>query len=304
MSGDGDVRATAADTDAITVVIPARNAAATLQQQLGALDRQTGTVAFDVLLVDNGSTDDTAALARAHRSSRYTLRVVAEARPGINNARNTGIAAAADGYVLLCDADDEVTAAWVEEMAASRSAGTWSAGVVEYVGINSERTRLQWGAAERSACETSDPYIDRTFGGNCGFHRAMWAALGGFEPSLSGSGDETEFFMRAYAAGYRQQWVPGAVIRYRLRPGLRNMVRQRFLQGRRQVRMARLDGGANPTAIPDATATRRALVKLAFATPKYVWTARRRCEWLTAVSRHLGRLAGHREPPNLQTEAG
>lgn len=282
--------------DALTVVIPARNAAATLQQQLDALDRQIGDVAFEVILVDNGSTDDTAALAASHRSSRYSLRVVAESNAGINHARNAGITAAADGYVLLCDADDEVTPAWVAEMAASRTPGKWSAGVVDYTVINSPRTRLQWGAAERSACETSDPYVDRTFGGNCGFHRSMWAAIGRFDSNLSGiGGDETEFFMRAHAAGFRQQWVPDAVVRYRLRPGVRNMTRQRFRQGRTQVRMAGANGGANLTAVPDAAATRRSLLKLAVASPKYAWPARRRYAWLAAVSRHLGRLAGHRE---------
>jgi hypothetical protein len=127
----------------------------------------------------------------------------------------------------------------------------------------------------------------------------MWQEIGRFDSSLSGiGGDETEFFMRAHAAGYRQQWVPDAVVRYRLRPGVRNMVRQRFRQGRNQVRMARRNGGANLTGVPDASATRRSLVKLLVVSPKYVWPARCRYEWLGAFSRSLGRLAGHRSLPD------
>ena len=280
----------------VTVVIPARNAAATLGQQLVALDRQVGDVQFEVVLVDNGSTDGTAAVAHAHGTVRYSLRVVSEAQPGINWARNAGVAAAGNGLVLLCDADDEAAPGWVAAMVAAAEPGTWVAGVVDYAALNSTRTRLQWGAPALSECSVNEPFVDRTFGCCCGFDRAMWADLGGFDNRLSGiGGDETEFFMRAYAAGYRQRWVPNAVVGYRLRPGVRNLCRQRFRQGRNQVRMSRLPGGEVGPALPGRRATRRALAKLAVASPKYVVPGASRYRWLAAVSRHLGRLAGYRE---------
>lgn len=285
----------------VTVVVPARNAAATLAAQLRALDRQIGTVAFDVVVVDNDSTDDTALIARQHRSQRYTVRVVHERNAGVNWARNAGIAAAADGIVLLCDADDEVRTGWVSAMVAACEPGAWVGGVVDYAALNSPRTRLQWGAPvlsaveEPSVTEDGEPYVDRTFGCTCGFHRSMWAELGGFDNRLSGiGGDETEFFTRAHAVGYRPRAAPAAVVAYRLRPGARDMCRQRFRQGRQQVRWLGIAGDANRPSLPDRPTTRRALGKVIVAAPRYLWTARDRYQWMASVSRHLGRLTGYR----------
>jgi glycosyltransferase involved in cell wall biosynthesis len=280
-------------TGTVTVVIPARNAAATLTRQLDALERQTGDLPFRVILVDNGSTDGTGDLARSFPATRFDIVVVEEQRPGINYARNCGIDAAPEGAVLLCDADDEVSPSWVTAMHAALSGSTWAAGVVDYASLNDELTRAQWGAPERSSCDTSEPFVDRTFGGNCGFLKSMWAEVGRFDDRLSGSGDETELFMRAYEAGYRQVWVPEGVIGYRLRPGVRNMSRRRVRQGRNQVRMSRLAGGRVGPPLPGARATVMSLLKLVVVSPTYAYPAARRYEWLAAVSRHIGRLVGH-----------
>lgn len=277
-----------------TVVIPARNAASTLVRQLDALQQQSGDLPFRVIVVDNGSTDRTGELARAYVATRYVLDVVEEERPGINFARNRGIDAAPGGAVLLCDADDEVSADWVEAMHAALSDRTWVAGVVDYAALNDQRTRTQWGAPQFSSCETPEPFVDRTFGCNCGFWRSMWAEVGRFDDRLSGiGGDENEMFMRAYAAGYRQVWVPSAIVGYRLRSGVRNMSRQRFRQGRNQVRMSRLGGGRVGPPLPRARATIVSLFKLMITSPKYVRSGPLRYEWLAAMSRHIGRLAGY-----------
>lgn len=280
----------------VTVVIPARDAAATLEQQLVALDRQLGDVQFEVVLVDNGSSDDTAEIARQFPATRFTLRVVDEPRAGINYSRNAGIRAAADGAVLLCDADDEAEPSWVQAMVDALEPGHWVAGVVDYTTLNSARTRLQWGAPTRSGCVVVEPFVDRTFGGCCGFWKSMWAGIGEFDVRLSGiGGDETEFFFRAYREGYRQTWAPDAVLGYRLRAGARNMARQRFRQGRNQIRMTRISGSQFGGPLLTPAATCKAIAKLVVVSPKYAFRAASRYEWLGAMSRHLGRLAGYRE---------
>ena len=159
---------------------------------------------FLVVVVDNGSADGTDELATSYRPEHYRLRVVREPRVGINIARNTGIAAAPDGMVFLCDADDEVADDWLATMASALRPGTWVAGALDYARLNSPRTRRVWNAPVRSVHRPADPYVDDTKGCNCGFTRAMWAELGGFDERLSGTGgDENEMFMRAYHAGYR-----------------------------------------------------------------------------------------------------
>ena len=92
---------------------------------------------FLVIVVDNGSADGTDEVATSYRPEHYRLRVVREPRVGINVARNTGIAAAPDGMVFLCDADDEVAEDWLATMASALRPGTWVAGALDYARLNS-----------------------------------------------------------------------------------------------------------------------------------------------------------------------
>ena len=226
-------------------------------------------------------------------SRQYALTVETEPRRGINWARNAGIRVAPDGVVLLCDADDEVHPEWVSAMSAAIRPGTWVGGALDYVALNSARTREVWDAPDRSQYTATDPFVDRTYGCNCGFLRSMWEEIGGFDTALSGTGgDENELFMRAHGAGYRNVDVPDAVVSYRLRPGVWSMARQRYRQGRNQVRMGRLAGGALLPEPIELLPTIGATAWRLLAAPKYLRTARRRCAWLGSVSRQVGRLVG------------
>src|SRR4051794_1712486 len=103
----------------VSVVLPVRNGDLTLDVQLAALSCQDYSSAWEVILVDNASTDDTQVCARRWEPELPVLRVVAESRVGLNAARNRGVGEARGDLVLLCDADDEVTPGWIREMAAA-----------------------------------------------------------------------------------------------------------------------------------------------------------------------------------------
>ena len=281
----------------VTVVIPARNAAATLPAQLAALAAQALGQAFRVIVVDNGSSDGTGDLARAFASDRFTVAVVEELTVGINSARNAGVKAAGSGVVLLCDADDEVSAGWVAAMVSAIRPNSWVAGRLDYQRLNSAATKRLWNAADRSVLPPPARYIDVTFGCNCGFWFDMWSDLGGFDPRISGSGgDEAEFFRRAASVGYEPRIVTEAVVSYRLRPGWRAMMHQRARQGRNQILLRELPGGSDLQPI-----SRRmvavAAIRLAVASPKYLLRSRRRGQWAGAVAMQWGRwtaLTGRR----------
>jgi glycosyltransferase involved in cell wall biosynthesis len=86
----------------VSVVVPAHNAGAYLAECLGSALAQEGPFETEVIVVDDGSTDDTAAVARALPRVRY----LHQAQRGPSAARNAGIAAARGDYVALLDADD------------------------------------------------------------------------------------------------------------------------------------------------------------------------------------------------------
>lgn len=276
----------------VTVVIPALNAAGTIGRQMEALARQTEAPPFEVILVDNGCTDDTVMVAEAAASGRLTLRVVKESRRGINLARNAGISAAANEVILLCDADDEVSPAWVGALAGAVDSQHWAAGIVDYLAINDAATIERWMAPPLGVPEVDAPYIDRTFGCCCGFLRSMWEEVGGFDPRLSGPTDENEFFMRAYAAGYRPNVVPTALVAYRLRPGAKAWRRMRYKSGVGQGMAAGCAGGAHLLPLCKPLRSLWLMAKLVLAGPKYMLGARARHEWVGGVLRQWGRLVG------------
>lgn len=83
-----------------SVVIATRNRAALLDGALSSLRAQTGAPAFEVVVIDNGSSDATASVAAGHGA-----RVVAVAEPNRAKARNAGIALATGEIVLFVDDD-------------------------------------------------------------------------------------------------------------------------------------------------------------------------------------------------------
>ena len=96
-----------------SVVIPAYNEEQYLGRCLEALERQTFPVdRVEVIVVDNGSTDATAEIAR-----RYGVRVIAEPRKGVAHARQTGFATARGVVIVSTDADTVVPPSWVARIA-------------------------------------------------------------------------------------------------------------------------------------------------------------------------------------------
>jgi len=93
----------------VSVVIPVRDRVELFVRALGSVSRQT-LKAFEVLVVDDGSTEDIAAALRSNEDGRFRyLRLPEMANAAV--ARNVGAAAALGCYVAYLDADDE----WLPE---------------------------------------------------------------------------------------------------------------------------------------------------------------------------------------------
>lgn len=86
----------------VSVVIPAFNAERYLEDCLASVLRQTGDFELDVVVVDDGSSDGTAAIARRQAG----VRCLTQANRGPSAARNAGIAATTGDLVAFLDADD------------------------------------------------------------------------------------------------------------------------------------------------------------------------------------------------------
>jgi len=88
----------------VSVVVPSFNVSATLAETLRFILAQTYTH-FEVIVVDDGSSDNSAAIAEGFLSDGR-VRIVRQPNRGLAGARNSGIAAGQGAYIAFCDADD------------------------------------------------------------------------------------------------------------------------------------------------------------------------------------------------------
>jgi glycosyltransferase involved in cell wall biosynthesis len=102
----------------ISVVIPTHNRLEVLTEVLSALERQEGAPPFEVVVVDDGSTDGTSEWLRS-RSFQMPLRALTQENRGPAAARNTGVAVAAGRWVAFLGDDTVPAIGW---LAAHRAA--------------------------------------------------------------------------------------------------------------------------------------------------------------------------------------
>ncbi len=87
-----------------SIIVPAFNVSETLPQTLKSLLNQTFED-FEIVVVDDGSSDDTAQITRAFGADTR-VKLILQRNRGLAGARNTGIAEARGEYIGFCDADD------------------------------------------------------------------------------------------------------------------------------------------------------------------------------------------------------
>lgn len=204
-------------TPSVSVVIPVYNGARTLPLQLEALHTQVGARDFEVVVVDNRSTDDLEGAIRPFLESGPPLRMVrADGHQGSSYARNRGIAAARAPYVMFCDADDVVSRHWVAAGAAAfKTAPIWTGSVAHLPaetfdqGLDAVRDRLgdDTRPPDGPGREVSGPF-PVLMGGNFGASRELLVAMGGFDQSFPHAGDDNDLAFRLLRAGHRLVEMP------------------------------------------------------------------------------------------------
>lgn len=116
----------------VSAIVPAFNAAATLDETLWSIRTQTYR-ALEIIVVDDGSTDNTCAIATQHADADSRVQLVAQRNAGVAAARNRGVTESQGPLLTFVDADDLCAPTRVErQVQALRSeraalAYTWSA---------------------------------------------------------------------------------------------------------------------------------------------------------------------------------
>jgi glycosyltransferase involved in cell wall biosynthesis len=213
-----------------TVLICTYNRARALGETLDSLARMSvpSGVSWDVLVVDNNSSDDTAAVVRDRQPGfPVPLLYLHEPRQGKSYALNTGLAAGRSTFVLFTDDDVVVEPGWLQAAIAPMAADSG----IDYTGgpvypiweapcpswLDRHRGDL-WGTIAILDYGPS-PFVFEErqrvpLGANMAVRRALIDAVGGFDPAFGRKGtsllgqEQAEFFCRTQAHGARGAYAP------------------------------------------------------------------------------------------------
>jgi glycosyltransferase involved in cell wall biosynthesis len=226
------------DQPALSVVIPAHNAAATLGDQLDALLAQSWGRPWEIVVVDNRSTDATPCVATEYAEREPRVRLVrADARAGVAHSRNVGIAAARAEAIAMCDADDRVAPGWVAAMGAALENHDLVTGPLDVDALNPA-----WVAGTRGRAIADGPgdFCGIAFAHSCnlGLRRALADRCGDFDESFP-AGEDIEWSFRAGLSGATVTYVPDARVHYRYRTTFTGLWRQARTYGRVRPRLVR-----------------------------------------------------------------
>jgi glycosyltransferase involved in cell wall biosynthesis len=221
----------------VAVVIPAYNAAATIDGTIRSVRAQTHT-RLEILIVDDGSSDATPEIVRSHLAADSRIRLLRQANGGVASARNRGWNDAAAELIAFIDADDLWAADKIEkQLVALRNAGATAALVYTWYAVIDEKGLV----IDSRHCPTATGHVFEALlvenfvgnGSSVLIRRAALSALGGYDFSLRArhaEGCEDLLLYLKIAERYEFALVPERLTGYRLTPanmssGLTRMLR-------------------------------------------------------------------------------
>jgi glycosyltransferase involved in cell wall biosynthesis len=208
----------------ISIVVCTQNRAAMLRGALASLyDLITDDFAYETVVIDNGSTDETQqVIAAAAAKSRHPLRGAYEAEKGIVPARNRGIREAQGRWIAFFDDDQLADSRWLAELRR---------------GTTLKKCRIVGGSVHLKFLQPCTRHLDPTvrmllgeakydkqpvlYGGQltpgCGnlmIERGVFDQVGAFRRTVSGRGEDTDLFSRIERAGIAGWYLPLAIVHH------------------------------------------------------------------------------------------
>ncbi|HHP6435664.1 TPA: glycosyltransferase family 2 protein [Acinetobacter baumannii] len=99
----------------ISIIIPAYNASKTICKTLESLSKQNRSD-FEVLIIDDGSTDDTYEICRDYINQKENFKLIKQKNKGVSSARNLGLRSASGDYIVFIDADNFLSNTAINEI--------------------------------------------------------------------------------------------------------------------------------------------------------------------------------------------
>lgn len=203
---------------AFSVVIPARDAAAVIARTLDGLARQEGAPSFEVIVVDDGSTDATPRLA-----ARAGVRVLSRPPRGPAAARNEGVRAARGERIALLGADTVPDTGWLAAHAAAHAGRSGPTAFVGHIDwhedvavtpflrfVNERGPQFGFGLIP----DPRDVAPHFFYSSNASLQRELLVRHRFDERFTSAAWEDVELGMRMHESGIRLAYLPGAAVRH------------------------------------------------------------------------------------------
>ena len=213
-------------TPDVTVIVPVRDGERELPGLMEALAAQTlARERFELIVVDNGSRDSTATVARAAGAT-----VVSEPVPNRARARNRGAGAAGADLLAFTDVDCRPASGWLEALVGCAGVAPLVAGPVEVTtsaAPNSiERFEKLWRFSQEHWVK-----LGWAATANLMVHRDAFEAVGGLDPAYRRIAEDADFCIRAGRAGHALGYCPDALVRHAAESRMRPFLRRAFNHG-------------------------------------------------------------------------
>jgi GT2 family glycosyltransferase/sugar lactone lactonase YvrE len=213
----------------VSVIVCAYNAEDTLEDCLASLEHLEYPD-YEVIVVNDGSRDQTSAIARAH----HGLTVLDIPNGGLSAARNVGLAQASGEIVAYTDADTRVDRDWltflVQPFLTSDVVGSGGPNVVP-----PDDPPMAQSIARAPGGPThvllDDRIAEHVPGCNMAFRREALLAIGGFNPIYLRAGDDVDVCWRLQARGWKIGFASAALVWHHHRASIRAYWRQQVGYG-------------------------------------------------------------------------
>jgi GT2 family glycosyltransferase len=220
----------------ISVVVCSYNGASTLRGCLDGLGRLRYPN-FEVIVVDDGSTDATAAIVR-----EYNFRLIRTGNRGLSAARNTGMEAATGEIVAYTDSDCRPDPDWLTYLAStfqnSQHAGVGGPNLAP-PGDGSIAECVANAPGGPVHVLLSDEVAEHIPGCNMAFRKSCLQAIGGFDPQFRTAGDDVDVCWRLQEKGWTLGFNPAAMVWHHRRNSVRDYWKQQKGYGKAEALLER-----------------------------------------------------------------
>jgi GT2 family glycosyltransferase len=269
----------------ISVILPVRDGLPWLVDQLQALVDQKGVVDWELIVADNGSSDESPVVAKWWADHHDHLRWVdATAAPGAAGARNCAARAARGELLAFCDADDLVQPNWLAALEKALGEAQVVAGIFDFWSLNGRQPSPPVAAAMQQF-----GFLPAGLSANLAVRRGAFVDVGGFDEGLA-IGEDIDLCWRLQLAGARFAVESGAVVLKREPAEFREVFRQAFAYGGCGPLLYRRYRSAG--ARRDLAGAAKSWLWLLLHLPGLISAGPERGQWARAAGMRTGRLAG------------